>query len=197
MYRSGTEEEYTELQQPLEDIITYNKDFLGAKELKKEMSKKKDEEDKKKGVEMRQAAMEGQTSMCIALFFPLYNYYIKIALCTVVILKGKKDSNTTDSLSPTVDVDCDDSIDEVQKEESELYMCSTKKRKTSMGIYICVYAFVFIYLPICVKCIHCQLDIIVMHIQLFPFILKVRISSAVAGCQLWKCLKRSMKLKQG
>ena len=69
MYRSGTEEEYSVLQQLLEDIISYNKDFVGAKEVKKEMNKKKDDEDKKKGKEMRQAAMEGQTHMCITCFF--------------------------------------------------------------------------------------------------------------------------------
>ena len=65
MYRSGTEEEYSELQQLFEDIISYNKNFVGATELRKELNKRKDEEDKKKGIEMRQAAMEGQTSMCI------------------------------------------------------------------------------------------------------------------------------------
>ena len=78
MYRSGTEEEYSELQQLLEDIISYNKDFAGAKELRKETNKKKDGEDKK-GMEMRQAAMEGQTSTCIACFF----FY-----CTIIVSKS-------------------------------------------------------------------------------------------------------------
>ena len=71
MFRSGTEEEYSELEQLLEDIVSYNKDFVYAKEVKKEMHKKKDEEDKQKGIEMRQAAMEGQTSMCITCLFCL------------------------------------------------------------------------------------------------------------------------------
>ena len=73
MYRSGTEEEYSEMQQLLEDIISYNTDFVGAKELKKEKSKKKYKEDKKKGMEMRQAAMEGQRSIRTAFIFYLFN----------------------------------------------------------------------------------------------------------------------------
>ena len=81
MYRSGTEEEYTALQQLLEDIIMYTKDIAAAKEVLRGISKKKDEEDKKKGEEMRKAAMEGQTSTNISwfLFKNLYNAFAKIA----------------------------------------------------------------------------------------------------------------------
>ena len=57
--RSGTEE------QLLEGISQYMKDFAAARELQKGVSKKKVDEDKKKGEEMRKAAMEGQASMYI------------------------------------------------------------------------------------------------------------------------------------
>ena len=92
MYRSHNEEEYSALQQLLEDIISCNKNFSYAKEVKEEMNKKKDKEDKNKGEEMRTAAMEGQTSMYISclLFLKLYNF-VKIALlCFMIILKGKR-----------------------------------------------------------------------------------------------------------
>ena len=56
MYRSGTEEEFTELQQLLEDISSYMQDFALAQEGKKCEMKKK-EEDRRKGEEMRRAAM--------------------------------------------------------------------------------------------------------------------------------------------
>ena len=58
MYRSGTEEEFTELQQLLDDISSYMymQDFALAQEEKKcEMMKK--EEDRRKGEEMHRAAM--------------------------------------------------------------------------------------------------------------------------------------------
>ena len=63
-FSSGTEEEYSELCQLLEDIASYVKD---CDELKKEngkMRKKKEAEDKQKGEEMRKAAMEGLASKC-------------------------------------------------------------------------------------------------------------------------------------
>ena len=47
--RSGTEEKYTALQQLLKDISQYMKDFAAARELQKGVSKKKVDEDKKKG----------------------------------------------------------------------------------------------------------------------------------------------------
>ena len=63
--RSGTEEEYTELQQLLEDISSYLRDFVAAKAAQKAANKKKDEDDKRKGEEMRRAAMEGIASMYV------------------------------------------------------------------------------------------------------------------------------------
>lgn len=60
--RSGTEEEYSELSQLLEDILSYQRDFEAMREEEKgkENSKK---EDKKQGERMRQAAMEGIASV--------------------------------------------------------------------------------------------------------------------------------------
>ena len=57
MYRSGTEEEYTELQQLLDDIVSYTEafDLLAQKEEEQKVTQKKEE--RKKGEEMRQAAM--------------------------------------------------------------------------------------------------------------------------------------------
>lgn len=60
--RSGTEEEYTELQQLLEDISSYLRDVEAAKVAQKAANKKKDEDDKRKGEQMRKAAMEGIAS---------------------------------------------------------------------------------------------------------------------------------------
>ena len=61
-YRSGTEEEYCELAQLLEDISTYMGDFEEVKERDKNVKKKKEAEDKRKAEEMRRAAMEGLAS---------------------------------------------------------------------------------------------------------------------------------------
>lgn len=59
---SGTEEEYTELHQLLEDITTYLKDAAELKKEKGDIRKKKEAEDKRKGEEMRKAAMESLAS---------------------------------------------------------------------------------------------------------------------------------------
>ena len=56
--RSGSEEEYSELEQLCEDIITYRRDLAETKEKEKEAKKRKDEIDRKKAEEMRQAAVE-------------------------------------------------------------------------------------------------------------------------------------------
>ena len=59
--RSGTEEEYTELHQLLEDISIYMKDFSAIRAPQatvKEAQLKKAEENKRNGLEMRRAAME-------------------------------------------------------------------------------------------------------------------------------------------
>ena len=61
--RSGSEEEYSELEQLCEDIITYRRDLAETKEKEKEAKKRKDENDRKKAEEMRQAAVERLASI--------------------------------------------------------------------------------------------------------------------------------------
>lgn len=56
--RSGTEEEYSELVQLLEDISTYQRDMQTAIVQQKEKKKQKEMSDKSIGEEMRKAAME-------------------------------------------------------------------------------------------------------------------------------------------
>ena len=68
-YRSGTEEEYSELQQLMGDISSYLRDLNAVKvaqAAQKEGQVKKAEEDKRKEEEMRRIAMEGSRSMFIA-----------------------------------------------------------------------------------------------------------------------------------
>ena len=62
MWRSGTEEEYGELSQLLEDIYSYREDLQEQKSKEKESKKKREEEDKQKGEKMRAAALSGITS---------------------------------------------------------------------------------------------------------------------------------------
>lgn len=59
VFRSGSEEDYTELQQLLEDIQQYLQDFAIAKAEEMKTATQKRNEDKRKGEEMRKAAMEG------------------------------------------------------------------------------------------------------------------------------------------
>lgn len=58
LFRSGTEEEYSELVQLLEDISTYQQDMQEAILKQKEEKKQKETNDRNIGVEMRKAAME-------------------------------------------------------------------------------------------------------------------------------------------
>ncbi|XP_068743269.1 DNA ligase 1-like isoform X2 [Montipora capricornis] len=63
--KSGTEEEYSELSQLLQDISTYRRDMEENKaktSKEKEQKKKKEREDKKMGEEIRKKAMEGLAS---------------------------------------------------------------------------------------------------------------------------------------
>ena len=62
IYRSGTEEEYDELSQLLADIVTLRRDLAELKIKEKEMKQKKDIDDRRKGEEMKMAAMEGIAS---------------------------------------------------------------------------------------------------------------------------------------
>lgn len=60
--RSGTEEEYTQLHQLLEDIFTYRRDIEEQKNKEKEAKMNKKRDDEKKGNEMRAAALTGMGS---------------------------------------------------------------------------------------------------------------------------------------
>lgn len=57
LLRSGTEEEFTELNQLLEDICVYMRDFASEQEQQKCEVKKKGEDDRRIGEQMRRAAM--------------------------------------------------------------------------------------------------------------------------------------------
>ena len=62
MYRSGTEEEFTELNQLLEDIYIFRRDTEELEKKEKENKKLKDKADREKGEQMREAAMMGMAS---------------------------------------------------------------------------------------------------------------------------------------
>lgn len=53
-FRSGTEEQYTEVEQLLDDIVSYITDL----KIQQSKNNKKDADDKQKGVELRDKAME-------------------------------------------------------------------------------------------------------------------------------------------
>lgn len=55
--RSGTEEDYSELSQLLEDITTYRRDCIEAKQIEKERKMKKEEADRKQAEHIRKSAM--------------------------------------------------------------------------------------------------------------------------------------------
>ncbi|CAB4042009.1 Hypothetical predicted protein, partial [Paramuricea clavata] len=62
--KSGTEEEYSELHQLLEDISTYKRDIEDLKNVKmkgRERKKEKERLDKAKGTEMRNEALSGMS----------------------------------------------------------------------------------------------------------------------------------------
>lgn len=66
LFRSGTEEDYTELQQLLEDASTYRRDMQELKDMKakgRANAKEKEKEKVEKGLQMREAALTGMTSM--------------------------------------------------------------------------------------------------------------------------------------
>ena len=61
-FRSGTEEEYTELSELLDGIISFRRDFAEQKEMEKELKKKKEEDDRNKAEIMKNAAMTRMAS---------------------------------------------------------------------------------------------------------------------------------------
>ena len=60
--RSGTEDEYTELHQLLEDIYTFRKDTEELEKKEKDNKKQKEQSDREKGEQMREEAMMGMSS---------------------------------------------------------------------------------------------------------------------------------------
>ena len=73
--RSGTEEDYSELAQVLEDISSYQRDVLAAVNKEKEQTMKKDMKEKKQSHEMRKSAMEtlgSKCSMVYAVHVPIF-----------------------------------------------------------------------------------------------------------------------------
>ena len=60
--RSGTEEEYSELHQLLEDIQTYRSDCVEFVNKEKKNRINKEKEDKEKGEELRRLALTGMAS---------------------------------------------------------------------------------------------------------------------------------------
>lgn len=60
--RSGTEEDYTELSQLLEDIVIYRIDMQDTKIREQENKKQKEKKDREKALEMRSAALSGMSS---------------------------------------------------------------------------------------------------------------------------------------
>lgn len=60
--RSGTEEEYSELQQLLHDIHAYRRDRLELENKQKREKQEKEKTEKEKGEQMRAAALVGMAS---------------------------------------------------------------------------------------------------------------------------------------
>ena len=96
--RSGTEEEYGELNQLLEDISSYRRDMKELKEkeaMEKEQKKKKEAADQIAGTEMRRKAMEGLGSKHARISSSLCSE----STCNVCIVKFPKLSQEMLSLS--------------------------------------------------------------------------------------------------
>ena len=67
--RSGTEEEYGELQQLLHDIHAYRRDRLELENKQKREKQEKEKTEKEKGEQMRAAALVGMASEFVFVFF--------------------------------------------------------------------------------------------------------------------------------
>ena len=59
LFRSGTEEDFDEMQQLLEDICTFRQDQEEVKKREKENKKQKEQEEHQKALAMRSAALSG------------------------------------------------------------------------------------------------------------------------------------------
>ena len=141
IFRSGTEEEYSELQQLLEDVNTSIRDMRELKEMKakgKERIKEKEKEKVEKGLAMRQAALSGMTSK-------LCNYYkgdnyqkeyyrlfvlneiLKFIMCCLIL---ERKHNVDCSGVSTSLINSDDDYDEDGDEETSGERKSVVKGKT-------------------------------------------------------------------
>ena len=85
--RSGTEEEYDELSQLLEDINTFRKDAEETQKKEKENKKQKEKEDKWKAAEMRDAALLSLGSKFIEIFLVdiMKQVWIKVSYLLFVL----------------------------------------------------------------------------------------------------------------
>lgn len=85
--RSGTEEEYDELSQLLEDIYTFRKDAEETQKKEKENKKQKEKEDKRKAAEMRDAALLSLGSKFIEIFLVdiMKQVWIKVSYLLFVL----------------------------------------------------------------------------------------------------------------
>ena len=85
--RSGTEEEYDELSQLLEDIYTLRKDAEETQKKEKENKKRKEKEDKRKAAEMRDAALLSLGSKFIEIFLVdiMKQVWIKVSYLLFVL----------------------------------------------------------------------------------------------------------------
>ena len=85
--RSGTEEEYDELSQLLEDINTFRKDAEETQKKEKENKKQKEKEDKRKAAEMRDAALLSLGSKFIEIFLVdiMKQVWIKVSYLLFVL----------------------------------------------------------------------------------------------------------------
>ena len=85
--RSGTEEEYDELSQLLEDIYTFRNDAEETQKKEKENKKRKEKEDKRKAAEMRDAALLSLGSKFIEIFLVdiMKQVWIKVSYLLFVL----------------------------------------------------------------------------------------------------------------
>ena len=93
IYRSGTEEQYTDVHQLLDDIQSYIDDMQQTKN-----NKKKEEEDKKKGIELRDKAMETLKRSKLSIFEIFCdNYTVCNDFNNCLILISPESSTSTNS----------------------------------------------------------------------------------------------------
>ena len=111
--RSGTEEDYIELMQLLEDIQQYLQDLALAKAEEMKSATQMRNEDKQKGEEMRKAAMEGMSSKK-SMSSHAIDQKIMLLLLYIFIERSSSPS--------TVDLDDDDEVSGNEQRPTKVYM---------------------------------------------------------------------------